>query len=85
MEVLSETLPEQPKLHGNTWWYFTPDYSVGFSGSQKIKQVKADPMEEETNSRLSWHITGNDGGWRAGDLRFLTDSTTVLKYAFIKN
>ena len=84
MEALSETPLNQPKLHENTWWYFTRSYSVGFSESQIINQFTADVLDLQKNSRLSWHLTENVGGWRAGNLTHLNNSNTVLKYAFIK-
>ena len=84
MEALSETPLNQPKLHENTWWYFTRSKSVGFSESQIINQFQADELDLQKNSRLSWHLTETIGGFRAGNLTYLNDDTTVLKYAFIK-
>ena len=85
LTITTETEQEKPKQNGDAFWYFTPGYSIGFAPNSNIKQVKADPLEEEGDLRLSWHLTGSEGGWRAGRLLFLAESTEVLKYAFIKH
>lgn len=81
-EVLSETELNQPKLIGDTYWYFTPNVSFGFSDLQQVLQNKGDIIFLSSNNRVSWLLDGN-GGYRAGIL--IDHYSELIKYIYIKN
>ena len=76
--VLTETPLNTPVLNNGAYWYLTTGKSFGFSPNGNIKQLNADWYDCEyinnsvknckENSRLSWHLTDNLGGWRIGKL-----------------
>ena len=70
----------------------TSNYSFGFSDN-KIEQFYADKSDckIETNlfnctdeNKLSWHLTGINGGWRIGSICNLNTSPKYQKYIFLK-
>ena len=93
-QVFTETVLNTPQLINGTYWYNTPNQSIGFAPTNVIDQNLADISEANgwrispTNNtsysspssplRLSWHQYSNDGGWRLGDLIALR-STAYLK------
>jgi hypothetical protein len=70
----------------------TSNYSFGFSDN-KIEQFYADKSDckIETNlfnctdeKKLSWHLTGINGGWRIGSICNLNTSPKYQKYIYLK-
>ena len=85
-DVFTETVINTPQLINGTYWYNTPNQSMGFAPTNVINQNSADCYEANNfcggvgNSplRLSWHLSGG-GGWRLGDVLMLNNSTAYLK------
>jgi hypothetical protein len=90
-----------PQLLNGTYWYNTPNHSIGFAPTSVIDQHSADISEafgwriSPTNNtdysspssplRLSWHQIDNQGGWRLGDRISLGGSTAYLKQVWTWN
>jgi hypothetical protein len=77
IDVFTETVVDAPQLINGTYWYYTPDWSFGYSPTNVVLQASADITgcdgeEENANacasdpSRLSWHLSG-EGGFRLGN------------------
>jgi len=72
-QVFTETIINTPQLINGTYWYYTPGDSIGYSPTDVISQIPADTTGCYAGScasdptRLSWHLTGNDGGFRLGN------------------
>ena len=55
----------------------------GFSPSSTIDLSSVDIVERDSGPlRLSWHLNGNEGGWRAGSTTDLYTSTEWEKLIF---
>ncbi|CAF1287906.1 unnamed protein product [Didymodactylos carnosus] len=62
------TVKDRPINHGEVFWYFTPDFSFGFSPTSKINQNVADNENDDGDKCLCWCIDNKyAGGWRAGN------------------
>ncbi|CAF1660229.1 unnamed protein product, partial [Didymodactylos carnosus] len=74
----------QPKQLGDVYWYLTPKKSFGFSPIQQINQIDIDVMQDVNtmDQRLSWHLHGQYGGWRAGKYIDLYGSTLWYKLIY---
>ena len=76
LNILNQSIVDEPVKINKVYWYFTPDNSFGFSLNYRIKQKGADIYDcTEKNAfnctdskRLSWHLGGTAGGWRLGTL-----------------
>ena len=73
-QVFTETVINTPQLLNGTYWYYTPGSSIGYSPTDVISQIPADTtgcggitLCASAPSRLSWHLTGNAGGFRLGN------------------
>ena len=77
-QVFTETELDTPQLLNGTYWYYTPGESFGYSPTNVVFQVSADTTGCDSElgnanacasdpSRLSWHITEEDGGFRLGN------------------
>ena len=74
--VFAPTKLNTPTLENGTYYYFTANNSIGFAPNSTISQSSADTENSTVSGgtcdagngdlRLSWHIDGVDGGWRAG-------------------
>ena len=70
--VFAPTVLNTPTLENGTYFYFTANNSIGFAPNSTINQFEADsenlsPCDAGNGDlRLSWHITGGAGGYRAG-------------------
>lgn len=89
-EVFTETVLNTPQLINGTYWYNTPNQSIGFAPTNVISQNQADLQSPSDPLRLSWHLVGFVGGWRLGDIndfagRPLNNSTTYLKQVWTWN
>jgi hypothetical protein len=55
--------------HNGAYWYCSEvsgAQSFGFAPVAKVSLCQADAHDKASPHRLSWHIHGNNGGWRAG-------------------
>ena len=79
--VFTETVINTPQLLNGTYWYNTPNQSIGFAPTGTILQGSADIEERFSGGdlRLSWHLISNQGGWRLGSVTELNYSTAYLK------
>ena len=74
--VFAPTKLNTPTLENGTYYYFTANNSIGFAPNSTISQSSADTENSTVSGgtcdagngdlRLSWHIDGLAGGWRAG-------------------
>ena len=72
-EVVSRTTAKNaPSLQRGVYWYNTPSYSFGFADTSTIAQNSADTHNKDSDSRLSWHLSGG-GGWRCGSVTGLNE------------
>jgi len=77
----------QTELHNGVHWYAcnaSGSKSVGFSPNETISQNNADNADMSSPTRLSWHLNGH-GGWRAGDVTGLSQSSEWEKVIFVGN
>ena len=80
-EVLKRTKMIEPHEHNDVWWYFTDGVSFGFAPDGVIKQQQADTHNHRDNKRLSWHLGGSSGGYRAGNEK---SSSSFVKCLWVK-
>lgn len=81
--VLTQTKTiNTPKLYSGVYWYFTPNYSFGFSYKSNIDQNPSDQADQNDYYRLSWNLD-KSGGQRLGENLDLGSSNNYSKYAFI--
>ena len=78
--VLRQTYTNSPNENNGVYWYFTNGKSFGFAGSSSISQSSADTLSG--SHRLSWHLTGGSGGYRAGDTTSLSSSSSYRKLLY---
>jgi hypothetical protein len=75
--VFTKTATKTPNPHNGAYWYYTPDVegsrSMGFAPNTTIMQNNADGFDQSNNQRVSWHLTGNHGGYRLGSLIYPGD------------
>jgi len=65
--IFSETFSkETPVMRDGVYWYCVKDNSFGFSDQSNVSLNQADGITGDL--RLSWHLTGKDGGYRIGEL-----------------
>jgi hypothetical protein len=81
--VFTETVINTPQLLNGTYWYNTPNESIGFAPTNVINQSSAD--FGTTGLRLSWHLLPTIGGYRLGDILDLNSSTAYLKQVWTWN
>jgi hypothetical protein len=78
-EVLRQTALNTPHLSGGVYWYNTPGQSFGFLNGTDLQQQSADTGSSDAAYRLSWHVDGSSGGYRAGIYLGLNSDTTWRK------
>lgn len=70
--VFAQTTLNTPVLENGAFFYFTDTKSIGFAPNSTIAQTQADTSNQvpcdlgNGDLRLSWHLTGTVGGYRAG-------------------
>ena len=67
-QVFTETVINTPQFINGTYWYNTPNISIGFAPTATISQISADVQTPSDPLRLSWHLTNFVGGWRLGEI-----------------
>jgi hypothetical protein len=72
----------RPQQLGQVYWYRTPGKSFGFSPVDTIRQTTADNEDLNSPLRLSWLLDQNFGGYRAGAVRSLADSSLWHKVIY---
>jgi len=72
-QVFTETVLNTPQLLNGTYWYYTPNHSIGFAPTATINQTSADTYDVSNPFRLSWHV-GNFAGWRLGEINASNDA-----------
>eukprot|EP00727_Mastigamoeba_balamuthi_P009104 m51a1_g4816 hypothetical protein (447) ;mRNA; r:147144-148690 len=63
-------------------WYCVEGKAFGFSESERLSLGSADTENGTGDRRLSWHLDGRNGGWRAGEATGLNNDTQWLKLVF---
>ena len=81
--VLTPTAKNTPNLHNGAYWYYSPDIigseSMGFAPNATIDQSYADLYDQSNNQRVSWHLRGDEGGYRLGSLAPLNIDSRYYK------
>ena len=67
-QVFTETVKDTTQLINGTYWYNTPNQSIGFAPAGTIDQSSADVQTPSDRLRLSWHLHNYVGGWRLGEI-----------------
>jgi hypothetical protein len=81
-QVFTNTDVNTPQLLNGAYWYNTPSRSIGFSPTNTINQNIGDSQDNSDPLRLSWHLVGNGGGWRLGEInKFNPGSGVELNYS----
>ena len=79
-EIQNLTEMNKPHVSYGVKWYKTPGYSFGFLDPRgQLNQRTADVGEDYSDSRLSWHLDLNVGGYRAGSYMYLNSAETFSK------
>jgi hypothetical protein len=81
-EVLTTTVVNTPHLYNGVYWYFTDGTSFGFSLNPSVSQSSGDTGSTDPYYRLSWHLDGSSGGYRAGNVLGLNGDTTYSKVIY---
>ena len=84
-QVFTQTVINTPQLINGTYWYNTPNQSIGFAPTGTLNQFQGDIQDLSDPLRLSWHLLDFNGGWRLGEINILNNgvdmnsSTAYLK------
>ena len=84
-QVFTGTVINTPQLINGTYWYNTPNKSIGFAPTATIAQNSADTANLSDDLRLSWHLHPSVGGYRLGSFNGLNSSTAYLKQVWTWN
>ena len=80
LEITKETSLDNPIESNGVYWYFTPQYSFGYSDLPNITQNQADTFDLSDSKKVSWHLDLHTGGWRCGRVNSLNSDN----YQFYK-
>ena len=75
--ALGETEGNGTRVSHGVHWYCCPGKSVGFAPVGEVSLNSADASHRDDPLRLSWHL--GSGGWRAGEVCDIYDSTEWRK------
>jgi len=78
-DILTETSNNGTTLSNGTYWYYTPNMSIGYSPNDQINQNSCDAGDTGwgngggQDKRLCWHMDGGQlvGGWSLGTSEWL--------------
>ena len=83
-QVFTETVINTPQVLNGTYWYNTPDNSIGFAPTGTIDQTTADVQTPSDPLRLSWHLANWVGGWRLGEINVLNGTELNFSTAYLR-
>jgi hypothetical protein len=72
-------------LSNGVYWYNVNGKSFGFAPVTQIYLADADTYDINSAERISWHMNGQAGGWRAGSANSLTNDPTYRKIVYVQN
>ena len=85
-EIQTLTEIDKPHLSYGVKWYKTSGYSFGFLDRRgQLLQSTADTGVDYPDSRLSWHLDQNVGGYRIGTLKELNGDSAWRKVIYCLN
>ena len=67
------------------YWYNYDGKSFGFAPTANIFLEDADTYDIGSSKRVSWHVNGEAGGWRAGEVNSLTNDNVWRKVIYVQN
>ena len=73
---------EEAYEHNGACWYCYEYNGFGFAPNGTVRVNNADAEDRASPHRLSWHLDGQGGGWRAGSNIDLNRSTDWEKLVF---
>ena len=89
VDVFTATTRDEPHLVNGSYWYYTPDWSMGFSPNATIAQNSCDVAGVwgdggDQAHRLCWHMGGDglNGGWSLGDQYSLNSNVSYVRAIF---
>ena len=93
LSIINFTNLNSPVLINSAYWYFTEDYSFGFSPSSTILQAKCDIYDIQNNQRMCWQLNklskrdlnGKTGGSRIGSEIDLDGDSARVKQIYLKS
>jgi hypothetical protein len=65
------------------YWYNCAGKSFGFAPTSSVSLGSADTASDQCASRLSWHMDGSSGGYRAGCTTDLNSASSYYKQIYI--
>ena len=75
-KVLQDTPIDVPHEDNGVAWYLAQEFSFGFAPAGcAVNQNDADDLQDQGDCRLSWHLNGDNGGYRAGCVDDLNHDT----------
>ena len=83
-QVFTETVIDTPQVLNGTYWYNTPNQSIGFAPTGTINQTTADIQTPSDPLRLSWHLHNYVGGWRLGEINDLNGTQLNSSTAYLR-
>ena len=83
-QVFTQTVINTPQLINGTYWYNTPNQSIGFAPTGTLNQFQGDIQDLSDPLRLSWHLHNYTGGWRLGEINDLNGTELNFSTAYLK-
>ena len=83
--VTTKTTLDKPHYENGVYWYFTPQYSFGYSNIPSIQQGQADTIDQSSTKKVSWHLDLNAGGWRCGNNTWLNNDKSNFYKIILKS
>ena len=77
--LTTQTSYDSPQYTNGAYFYFSSSLSFGFSENNQIYQNWADVLHQEADTRISWHLDHDIGGWRCGSQVWLNTDSSFYK------